>query len=881
MKTNFKKIAVIFCLVVVMIAALALTISAEKADFTPPAEFTDITPANGWVQIGSKSAAADEDGKDVELYYINGAEAYLNKATKTLAFVGTGSLTGNYGDWLAREGKCNVPGTKYYLIYWASLNSEMVENIEFRNCGMFNNGGYILQTFKHVKTVKLNTTAIGTNGTKGDTALFVGMTSLETVGHGEFGQDGKFTPTSYKEGIVDMTGFTKLRVVAGNGDKKAALYHGHMFSGCASIKEVLLPVSMPASNAEYTPAVNNGTGSWSTGPAPIQAADDEFGGEYAGVFAKCMFQNAESLAKITVPEGAVLKGFETKALGGCAILRCIDVKGTVSPTVKIEADAFTGVANGCIIRCANAADVEVLNAALTAAGITNVVATDMSVEPTPPPKITKLPAAPSWKEIDPASLGATAYGSMKSTYTDNWWVYFQDTKTLYFYAKKNSGYNEVGILGHCEDGAGWSAYKEEIEHVVIGPAIHKLNAQFALGMTNLKDIEMTSNITQAAGTFEDNFNLTTIFLTGMEKVEGQAVLASAKTNFKLNLSGTGIKSVNMGSSAWAFIGNIVPGPKTSTLIFDAPSDAHIAYCQENYLNLKDSSDKSYGEWYVEVPEGLPFCGDTAVFDFDEATGTLYILGKGTVSDVANYWGGGSKNQHWFSIRDNIKHVVVGDYITAIGKYSFTECKNLETVQLPAKEGFVILNAAFEDCHNLKSVYIKGNQPIEGTADLSLINEFESYMFADCFLIANAVINENVKKIGVSVFDNCVNLQNIYGVPGSYAEEYATKNEFTFFDKAANTPQPIKCEPPAETTEPIETTDTVAPETTDTVAPETTTPVEPDTTAPETQPVGGDDQNEEKPNSILPIIIIVAAVVVVAIVVVVVIIAKKKKAPKAE
>ena len=365
------------------------------------------------------------------------------------------------------------------------------------------------------------------------------------------------------------------------------------------------------------------------------------------------------------------------------------------------------------------------------------------------------------------------------------------------------------------------------------------------------------------------------------------MLAGAKTNFKLNLSGTGIKSIHMGSSAWAFAGNIVPGPKTSTLIFDAPSDAIIAYCQENYLNIKDSNDKSYGEWYVEVPEGLPFCGDTAVFDFDEATGTLSILGKGTVSDVANYWGGGSKNQHWFSIRDNIKHVIVGDYITAIGKYAFTECKNLETVQLPAKEGFVILNAAFEDCHNLKSIYIKGNQPIEGTVDLSLINEFESYTFADCFLIANAVINENVKKIGVSVFDNCVNLQNIYGVPGSYAEEYATKNEFTFFDKAANTPQPIKCEPPAETTEPIETTDTVAPETTDTVAPETTAPVEPDTTplepdtTPDTAPVGGDDQNEEKPNSILPVIIIIAAVVVVAIVVVVVIIVKKKKAPKAD
>ena len=136
MKTNFKKIAVIFGLVVVMIAALALVVAAEKADFTPPAEYSDITPANGWVQIGTKTGAeaVDEDGNDVALYYVNGANAYLNKATKTLVYVGNTSLTGNYGDWLIRDASnSNKPGQRYYLVYWGSLNSEMVEHIEFRN----------------------------------------------------------------------------------------------------------------------------------------------------------------------------------------------------------------------------------------------------------------------------------------------------------------------------------------------------------------------------------------------------------------------------------------------------------------------------------------------------------------------------------------------------------------------------------------------------------------------------------------------------------------------------------------------------------------------------------------------------------------------------
>ena len=603
MKTNFKKIAVIFALVVVIVASLALVASAEKADFTPPAEFSDITPANGWVQIGTKtgSESIDEDGNDVALYYINGANAYLNKATKTLVYVGNTSLVGNYGDWLVRD-TANKPGQKYFLIYWASLNSEQVEHIEFRNCAAFNNGGYILCTFKHVKTVKLATSANGTNGTKSDTGLFNSMVSLETVGHGTWDETGKWTPVSYTEGVVDMTGFTYLKPMTGTGDSKAALYAGSMFLSCNSIKEVIMPKTF-AYSGSYTPAVDEG-GKWVKGSAAIEAKDDEFGGEYAGVFAKSMFKNASMLTKITLPEGVELKAFEKYALNGCAILRCIDVKGTVSSSLSIASGAFNGIASGCIIRCARAEDVATVNQILADNNITNVKATDMSVEPTPPPKVTKLPTAPSWTEVDPATLGATAYGSMKSTYTDNWWAYFQDTKTLKFFAKKNSGYNEVGSLDYCEDGTGWTAYKEEIEHVVIGPAIHKLTAVCFTGMTNLKDIEMTTALTQASGSFEDTPKLTTIFLTGMEKVEGQAMLAGAKTNFKLNLSGTAIESINMGSSSWNFIGNIVPGPKTTTLIFDAPSEDMIEYCKENDLILKDSS----GKILVPTSDGS-ICGD--------------------------------------------------------------------------------------------------------------------------------------------------------------------------------------------------------------------------------------------------------------------------------
>ncbi len=926
MKHTAKKLLLILAIAAVMTAMFAVGASAyvnwdaTKGTFPggTASSYADINNAN-WVQVAAPAAV--DNGND-GVYTNNGdlvkgydCNAYFNESTGTLVIEMTkeAAFTGSSGD----SAKAQM------LANWCKLNASKVTTLEFRNVVLFNNAGLAIDQLSSVKTVKINAGCTAWSGTKNGTAVFYNLTSMDTLLWGEWDKEtGKFTKTGGEEGVVDLRGFTHLVVASTTYNDTHTLMYAGSAIAASGTKKVILPSSQTlrnpaqtynlvvvsdgtytdlnkhANNTNYGNVIAEGkpctviknketgelgyttywaldTTTWSN--VTVKAAEDEFGGDYTGIIPYRFAMNATSLTTVIAPSEMTVKLIEASAFAGCVSLRCITVEGRIDPEIKIDPTAFTSVANGCIIQCANAADIDVLNAALAEAGIANVKAVDMSVEPTPAPTITKLPASPAWTAFDPETSGATAYGSMEGSYVSNWWAYYQDTKTLKFYAKKSSSYNEVGSIASCEDGADWTAYKEEIEHVVIGPKIQKLTAAFASGMTNLKDIEMTADISQASGSFADNASLTTIFITGMDKVEGQAMLAGAKTNFKLNLSGTAVKSIHMGSSALEFIGNITPGAKTVTLIFDTPSDAIIAYCEENYLNIKDSDDTVYGEWYVEVPEGMPFCGNAAVYEFDAETGTLYVLGKGPIGDTANYWGGGSKNQYWFDVKKQIKHVVIGDNITSIGKYAFTECENLETVQLPAMDGFTILNAAFEDCYNLKSVYIKGNEPVEGTADISILNEVESYMFADCFLIANVVINENVSKIGVSVFENCVNLQNVYGVSGSYAEEFASKNDLSFFDTATNTPQPIKCEPPAQTTPP-ETTEPVAPETTDVPATSDTTAPDtaPDTT-PDTHPTGG---NSEDGSGILPVIIVIAAVVAVAVVVAVVI-AAKKKAPKAE
>ncbi len=290
---------------------------------------------------------------------------------------------------------------------------------------------------------------------------------------------------------------------------------------------------------------------------------------------------------------------------------------------------------------------------------------------------------------------------------------------------------------------------------------------------------------------------------------------------------------------------------------------------------------------------LPTCGPSSAFGFDEATGTLTVYGLGKISDIVNYYGGGSKHQPWFSIRDNVKHIIISDGITSIGKYAFCQFTNLETVQIPASDNFEILSGAFEKCSKLKSVYLSGTDPIEGTVDIRNVHTINPWTFAYDFLIANVIISPKVEKIGTSVFEENItaNLANVYGTPGSYAESYAAENGLTFNDISASAPQPITCTPPEPT---VLETDTDAPDTTvletEAGAPETTVAPEPDAEqpeesvdAPETSGLNDsqqgskdDDASTDGNSDILPIIIIAALVVVAAVVVAIIVAAKKKK-----
>lgn len=488
------------------------------------------------------------------------------------------------------------------------------------------------------------------------------------------------------------------------------------------------------------------------------------------------------------------------------------------------------------------------------------------------------------EEFDPA--GATAYGHASAMYNgspivDTYWAYYADTKTLKF-TSATTNYNETGTSAYCDkaDGTTWATYKAEIEHIIVGPYIKKMSGGAFQNMTALKDIVYSNNLQVDANCFTGCTSLTTIWKEGSERIEGRA---DASGFAKINdvFWNTAIKELVLPASAKTL--TIDLPFSIQTIYAQTVTDELIAYANENLYNLRPISnpDDRTHEYYVSMPDGLIECGGRSAFDFDEATGILTVYGAGKINDIINYYGGGSKKQPWFEIKDKIKHVVLADKISEIGKYAFCECENLETVQIPDAD-IKIGNAAFEKCTNLKSIYRTGTDPIEGAIDISRVSEINSYTFAYDYLIASVIVNSEVNKIGPSVFEENTNLRNIYGVPGSYAEKYAQDNNLKFYDASANTPAPIKCELP-ETTETESVTSPVTlPETeTETSAVTDTEPVSSEMeTQVETKAVVVDDSpSDGMSTTTIVVIVIVAVVVVAAVAVVVVIMGKKKKAAK--
>ncbi|RRD55915.1 leucine-rich repeat domain-containing protein, partial [Tannerella forsythia] len=185
------------------------------------------------------------------------------------------------------------------------------------------------------------------------------------------------------------------------------------------------------------------------------------------------------------------------------------------------------------------------------------------------------------------------------------------------------------------------------------------------------------------------------------------------------------------------------------------------------------------------------------WNYHAGTQTLTITGTGAMPDYAS-----SDNQPWKAFREQIKTVTIGNGVTAIGKYAFRECSQMQRIELPASVADIRYHA-FSRCKALESIVIP--------AALSAIG---SYAFFNCtaltafevdpgnahYTAADGVLYNKAKtlliyypagkaatsfsapagvtKIGEYAFERAANLQNITLPAGvkdieSQAFEYCT------------------------------------------------------------------------------------------------------------
>ena len=174
------------------------------------------------------------------------------------------------------------------------------------------------------------------------------------------------------------------------------------------------------------------------------------------------------------------------------------------------------------------------------------------------------------------------------------------------------------------------------------------------------------------------------------------------------------------------------------------------------------------------------CGDNLTWNL--TNGVLTISGTGAMTDYTS-----SSKAPWFTYSNSINSVVIGDGVTSIGKWAFSNCNGMTSATIGNSVASIgdyaffecsaltstgipnsvttIGNSAFIRCTSLESVVIPGS-----------VTRFGNYAFYQCNSLSSVVIIYGVTSIGTHAFDECSNLASV-SLPNSITsiEEASFRN----------------------------------------------------------------------------------------------------------
>ena len=145
------------------------------------------------------------------------------------------------------------------------------------------------------------------------------------------------------------------------------------------------------------------------------------------------------------------------------------------------------------------------------------------------------------------------------------------------------------------------------------------------------------------------------------------------------------------------------------------------------------------------------CGENVTWNLDDE-GMLVIKGNGRMEDYSGYFEEGEKAP-WYTEKDSIKKVVIGDGITHIGEYAFQSCSMVIDIQI-SNSVEDIGKGAFYDCYrggdtDVPTLTIPGNVKTIGA---------DAFMY--CNELKTIIMEEGVKSIEIGAFYGCSSLENI-------------------------------------------------------------------------------------------------------------------------
>ena len=140
------------------------------------------------------------------------------------------------------------------------------------------------------------------------------------------------------------------------------------------------------------------------------------------------------------------------------------------------------------------------------------------------------------------------------------------------------------------------------------------------------------------------------------------------------------------------------------------------------------------------------CGDNLVWALNSESGTLSIMGSGSMTDT---WTNSKKASiPWYSYRSYIRNIEISEGVATIGNFAFAECSNLNSISLPLSLT-KIGEYAFMECYSLPSFIIPDSVTTVGRR-----------AFENCENLTAVTFGLKVDTLGKPLFENCSNLHNI-------------------------------------------------------------------------------------------------------------------------